>query len=171
MDLYAENVTLRTARLILRPIQLSDEAVMVREIGDIAISGWLATVPHPYTVQDFRLFATEIAVPGQTFAIEDAEGVAGVIGLEPDVLGYWLAARVHGRGYATEAARCLLDLHFSRSEDSVESGYFVGNTRSGRVLEKLGFIQTGQDLKHCLAMGVDRPHITMVLTPLAFARA
>ena len=171
MDLHAENLTLRTARLTLRPIQLSDAAVMVREIGDIAISGWLATVPHPYTFEDFRLFATEIAVPGETFAIEDADGVVGMIGLEPDVLGYWLASRVHGRGYATEAARCLLEFHFSRSEETVESGYFVGNARSARVLEKLGFIQTGQDLKHCLAMGVDRPHITMMLTPQAFARA
>lgn len=162
---------LRSARLLLRPIQLSDEAVMVREIGDIAISGWLATVPHPYTPADFRLFATELAVPGETFAIEDADGVAGVIGLEPDVLGYWLASRVHGRGYATEAARCLLAMHFSQSEESVESGYFVGNNRSARVLEKLGFVQTGQDLKHCLALGLDRQHFTMMLTPQAFARA
>jgi RimJ/RimL family protein N-acetyltransferase len=171
MDLHAENMILRTARLTLRPIQLSDEAVMVREINDIAISGWLATVPHPYTAQDFRLFATEIAVPGETFAIEDAEGVVGVIGLESHILGYWLAARAHGKGYATEAARCLLHDHFSRSEETVESGYFVGNTRSGRVLEKLGFTQTGQDMKHCLAMGVDRPHRIMMLTPQAFARA
>ena len=62
MDLQPaeRGVILRSARLLLRPIQLSDEAVMVREIGDIAISGWLATVPHPYTPADFRLFATEL---------------------------------------------------------------------------------------------------------------
>jgi RimJ/RimL family protein N-acetyltransferase len=171
MDLHAENLTLRTERLILRPIRLSDEAVIVRELNDIAVSGWLSVVPYPYLPADFQLFATDIAVTGETFVIEDSDGVAGVIGIEPDTLGYWLAAGVHGRGYATEAARRVLDFHFDGSEKPIKSGYFVGNTRSARVLEKLGFVQTGQGLKYCRALDVDRAHIDMLLTPQAFARA
>lgn len=171
MDLHAENLVLRTQRLLLRPVQLSDEAVMVRELNDIAVSGWLATVPHPYTAADFQLFATELAVAGETFVIEDANGVAGVIGLEHDTLGYWLAVGVHGRGYATEAARGVLAHQFARSDTSVESGYFLGNTRSARVLEKLGFTQTGLGLKHCTAVNQDRPHAEMVLTAGAFLRS
>ena len=162
---------LRSARLLLRPVQLSDEAVMVRELNDIAVTGWLARVPHPYTAADFQVFATELAVAGETFVIEDANGVAGAIGLEPDILGYWLAVGVHGRGYATEAARCVLEDHFARSDTSIESGYFIGNTRSARVLDKLGFVQTGLGLRHCAALNQDRPHADLVVTPAAFGRS
>jgi RimJ/RimL family protein N-acetyltransferase len=171
MDLFAENVTLRTARLTLRPVLLSDEAVIVREIGDIAVSRWLSRVPHPYAPADFHAFATDYATPGETFVIVDDSGPVGCIGLEPNILGYWLATGVHGRGYATEASRALLDRHFSQSDQPIFSGYFEGNSPSARVLEKLGFVETGRDMKLCQALGGDRPHVNLVLTPQVFNRA
>ena len=65
---------LRTARLTLRPVAAADEAAVVAHLNDLAISGWLARVPVPYTAADFHQFATEIAYPGETFTIEDAQG-------------------------------------------------------------------------------------------------
>lgn len=171
MDLHAENVTLKTARLILRPVALSDEGPIVSAISDIAVAGWLATVPHPYTAADFRSFVTEIAVPGETFVIEDAAGVAGVVGIEGGELGYWLVPHAQGMGYATEAARAALQWYFSRTAESMLSGYFIGNDRSARVLAKLGFTQIGLGVRHCAALDQDRPHADMVLTPGAFGRS
>lgn len=162
---------LTTARLTLRPVTLSDEAQIVPAIGDIAVSCWLATVPHPYSSADFRYFVTEIAVPGETFVIEDASGVAGVVGIRGGELGYWLAPRAQGAGYATEAARAALQWYFSQTTESMLSGYFIGNTRSARVLEKLGFTQIGLGLKHCTALNQDRPHADLVLTQLEFGRS
>ncbi|MDP3194615.1 hypothetical protein [Tabrizicola sp.] len=55
----------QTARLALRPVAASDEAAVLDGIDDLAVSGWLAVVPHPYTAADFRHFLTKIAVPGE----------------------------------------------------------------------------------------------------------
>lgn len=154
----------RTARLTLRPVVASDEAAVVSAIDDIAVSGWLAVVPHPYLAADFRHFLTDIAVPGETFIIEDSAGFAGIISLVGGELGYWLPPRAQGLGYATEAGRCLVAAHFGTSNEPLASGYFAGNTRSANVLGKLGFVETGRDLKRCVARNADLPHINVRLT-------
>lgn len=158
----------QTARLALRPVAAEDEAAVVATINDLDISGWLSTVPYPYAVEDFQFFLSDIASPGETFVIEDALGLAGVVGLEDGELGYWLAARAHGKGYATEACRALLAAHFATSGEAFVAGYFEGNVRSARVLEKLGFIETGRRPRQCWALGTDRPHVDLLLTREAF---
>ena len=159
---------LQTARLKLRPVAAGDQAAIVSGIGDLAVSRWLSQVPHPYMAADFHEFATEIAYPGETFAIEDATGFVGVVGAGFE-LGYWFIPQAHGRGYATEAALAVLTMQFAHDESTVTSGYFVGNDRSARVLAKLGFVETGRRLLHCRALGEARPHVDMLLTPAAFA--
>jgi RimJ/RimL family protein N-acetyltransferase len=159
---------LQTARLMLRPIAGHDESAVVAALNDIAVSGWLQPVPYPYFPTDFQQFQTEYAVPGETYAIDDAQGFVGIIGIEDRTLGYWLAPRNHGKGYATEAARAVLAEHLAQDSNDILSGYFEGNTRSANVLRKLGFAETGRDTRHCLALGLDRPHVTMRLTRAAF---
>lgn len=161
---------LRTARLSLRPVAASDEAAIVGGINDLAISSWLSRVPYPYTPADFAEFHRDIAYPGETFIIEDAAGFAGVIGAGFE-LGYWLVPRAHGLGYATEAARAVLDMQFAHDESTVVAGYFEGNARSARVLAKLGFVETGRKLNHCRALGQDRPHVDLMLCREAYAAA
>lgn len=158
----------RTARLALRPVAATDEAAVVAALDDIAVSGWLIPVPHPYTPGDFHFFLDEVAAAGEEFVIEDAEGFVGLIGLSDDLLGYWLDPRAHGRGYATEAARCLVAAHFADEGGRLASGYFEGNLRSARVLQKLGFVETGRDRRFCTALGVERAHVNMHLTREAF---
>ncbi|MFC3182371.1 GNAT family N-acetyltransferase [Cypionkella sinensis] len=176
METY-ENLTnrplrphLRTARLTLRPVAAADETAVITHLNDLAISGWLARVPVPYTPADFHEFLTEIAYPGETFTIEDAQGFAGILGAGFE-LGYWLAPRAMGQGYATEAARAVLEMQFAHDESTVAAGYFEGNAASARVLAKLGFVETGRSLKHCRADGQDRPHVDLILTPEAFLAA
>jgi RimJ/RimL family protein N-acetyltransferase len=147
-----------TQRLMLRPVAAGDEAPVIAVLNDIAVSGWLQPVPVPYSPSDFRQFQTEYAVPGLTYSIDDAHGFVGIIGVEDRTLGYWLAPRSHGKGYATEAARAVLAEQLAQDANDILSGYFVGNTRSANVLRKLGFVETGRDTKHCRALGIDRPH-------------
>jgi RimJ/RimL family protein N-acetyltransferase len=158
----------RTERLTLRPLATSDEAAVLVGVGDLAVSGWLIPVPHPYTSKDFHHFLKEVAAAGEDFVIEDAEGFVGLIGLSDNLIGYWLDPRAHGRGYATEAARCLVAAHFAGGGGTLASGYFEGNVRSARVLTKLGFVETGRDRRFCTALGVERPHVVMLLTREAF---
>jgi RimJ/RimL family protein N-acetyltransferase len=162
---------LKTARLRLRPVAPEDEGAVVAALNDIAVSGWLAVVPYPYTTADFHQFQQEYAVPGDTYAVEDAQGLAGIVGVENRTLGYWFAPRAHGLGYATEAARLALAEHFADSADDIASGYFEGNARSANVLGKLGFVETGRDMKFCRALNKDRLHVTMGLTSTAFVAA
>jgi RimJ/RimL family protein N-acetyltransferase len=172
MDLCAEvvrvsdmtRVELATARLILRPVSPKDEGEVVACLNDLTVTGWLAVVPHPYTAADFRDFQSSYAVPGDTFSVHDADGLAGIVGVEDRTLGYWFAPSVQGRGYATEAARAALAEHFAADPAPIASGYFDGNARSANVLRKLGFVETGRRQKFCRALGHDRPHVDMHLT-------
>jgi RimJ/RimL family protein N-acetyltransferase len=159
---------LHTARLKLRPVAASDEAVVVTCLNDLAVTGWLAVVPHPYFPADFQHFQTQNAVPGETFAVDDTEGFAGILGVEDRTLGYWFAPRAHGHGYATEAARAALAEHFADNPADIASGYFEGNSRSANVLGKLGFVETGRGMKHCRALACERAHLEMTLKRSAF---
>jgi RimJ/RimL family protein N-acetyltransferase len=159
---------LQTARLTLRPVAANDQAAIVSGIGDLDVSRWLSRVPHPYSAADFVEFATEIAYPGETFAVEDAGGFVGVVGAGFE-LGYWFIPQAHGRGYATEAALAVLQMQFAHDDSTVTSGCFVGNDRSARVLAKLGFVETGRRMQACRALGEARAHVDLLLTPAAFA--
>lgn len=159
MDLHAQDGALTpviaTARLTLRPVVAADAAAIMAGVGDWDVAKWLAVVPHPYGAEDAREFIEEI-VPrsGPVWAIDDG-ALAGVISLGAE-LGYWLARDRWGRGYMTEAARAVVDWHFGRAgAGDVVSGYFDGNDRSGAVLCKLGFVETGTEKKGCLARGED----------------
>ncbi|MGL4311264.1 MAG: GNAT family N-acetyltransferase [Paracoccaceae bacterium] len=162
---------LRTARLVLRPVAPEDEGAVVAALNDLDVSGWLSVVPYPYASADFQNFQSRYAVPGQTFAVDDANGFVGIIGVEDRTLGYWFVPAKHGKGYATEAARAVLAAHFAENPADIASGYFEGNARSANVLRKLGFLETGRGMKYCRALGHDRPHVDMALTREAFAAA
>lgn len=155
---------MKTARLLLRPVAPEDEGPVIAALNDLAVAGWLAVVPYPYAPADFQEFQTGYAVPGHTFVACDAQGFVGICGVEDRKLGYWFAPHGQGLGYATEAARALLAEHLAQDPTDISSGYFEGNARSANVLRKLGFVETGRNLKPCRALGIDRPHVDMALS-------
>jgi RimJ/RimL family protein N-acetyltransferase len=57
---------------------------------------------------------------------------------EPEI-AYELFRRAHGRGYATEAARAVLEAAIATGRKRLWSTVGSWNTPSSRVLEKLGF--------------------------------
>jgi len=57
---------------------------------------------------------------------------------EPEI-AYELFRRVHGHGYATEAARAVLDAAVGTGRTRLWSTVRIWNVSSFRVLEKLGF--------------------------------
>ena len=161
---------IRTARLMLRPMDLSDAARVALLVGDFAVSRMLAVVPHPYTVADAEGWIGRHAAWAETgddfpFAIVAGEdGLVGCVGLarraeETYELGYWLGVPYWGRGYASEAGRAALDWATeARGVTRFSSAHFVDNPASGRVLEKLGFAYTGVVEDHpCLARGHAMP--------------
>ena len=73
----------------------------------------------------------------------DAIGYAGLIvgrsSVDEPEIAYELLRRAHGHGYATEAARAVLDAAFATGRRRVWATARSWNTASFHVLDKLGF--------------------------------
>lgn len=77
-------------------------------------------------------------------------------------IGYWLTPTVWGQGYATEAAGAfkqhLVDRFGARR---LTADYLADNPASGRVLRKLGFVETGRGEHFCLGRDAMVPGVSM----------
>ena len=70
-------------------------------------------------------------------------------------IGYAFAEDSHGKGYATEAVRALVDEAFlHRKAERIFGNAFVGNQASRRVMEKVGFVCEGTMRRAVLKRGV-----------------
>ncbi|MFD3809342.1 GNAT family N-acetyltransferase [Streptomyces sp. NPDC058619] len=137
---------LETERLILRPWAESDAAefrALLSERGN----GTTPTAERTRTVIAELLTATATTgialLPIQRRDAGDFIGYCGLIigrsTLEEPEIAYELFRHAHGRGYATEAARAVLDAAVATGRTRLWSTVGAWNTPSLRVLEKLGF--------------------------------
>ena len=142
---------LETPRLLLRPWREDDAESLYTYARDPAVglpAGWL---PHESVENSREIIRAVLSAP-ETYAVclkSDGRPI-GCVGLhrndiaEDDdeyELGYWLGRPFWGQGLIPEASRELLrhafeDLHMNR----VWCGHYEGNTKSRRVMEKLGFV-------------------------------
>lgn len=166
----AGRALIETARLRLRPLAAQDEAAVLTALSDFEVVRWLARVPWPYGPDDFADFLRRTR-PGTDWAIEEVTGLIGMISAG-DELGYWFARPAWGQGYATEACRAVIAEHFAGSgAASLQSGHYSDNTRSARVLAKLGFVYTAPRRVMAVALGQKVESLGMVLTRAAFVAA
>ena len=122
-----------TERLILRPWQESDAESLYKyardpEIGPIA--GW---PPHTSVEDSLNVIRTVFSAP-ETYAV-----VLKMQAGEAEI-GYWIGRPFWGQGLIPEAVRrlqqrCFEELGFT----AVWCGYYDGNTKSRRVMDKCGF--------------------------------
>ncbi len=143
-----------TPRLAVRRLEAQDAPALARLIDDPDIARMTTRIPHPYGLEDAESFIGRVREGGaKVFAIQPHDGpLAGVIGFQSDEatpeMGYWLGRPYWGRGYATEAGRGLVNWAQQRwGKRALRSGHFQDNPASGRVLDKLGFLYTGEVLK------------------------
>lgn len=142
-----------TERLLLRPAWPEDADAVWRGIADEGVVRNLARAPWPYSVKDAREFVArgqDPRLPNFLMTLPGVDGaqVIGSIGFgetETGVeLGYWIARRHWGQGYATEAGLGVIEIARLLGYGTLEAGHFVDNPASGRVLRKLGFRPTGK---------------------------
>ena len=148
-----EQPTLRTARLVLRPLTLAD-APRVQELAgarEVALNTLL--IPHPYPDGAAEEWIAEREAKFEegnvTFAIDDGE-LVGVMGLhikrddDTAEIGYWIGVPYWGRGYASEAGAEVIRYGFEVQKlNKIYAAYFARNPASGRVLRKLGMKHEG----------------------------
>jgi RimJ/RimL family protein N-acetyltransferase len=157
---------LQTARLILRPPRREDAKAVAALANDIRIAQNTLLIPYPYGLSDAHEWlraingnegdATYLATLGGSVII----GACGVTVRTTGKLelGYWIGTHFWGQGYATEAARAVIDHAFSALGcEELYSGARISNPASRRVLEKCGFQWTGVGLYRIRSIASSAP--------------
>jgi RimJ/RimL family protein N-acetyltransferase len=179
---------LETARLALRAARLEDAKRVAALVNDRRIAENTARIPHPYTVDDAtEWIRAALSQSATSYVITMAAEIIGACGLdmppspplsptrpspvrgggsgrvagevrEGAELGYWIGVPFWGCGYATEAARCLIDHAFGGlGYEVLTASARVSNPASRRVLEKCGFQWTGVGLCRIRAISSSVP--------------
>ena len=148
-----KEVVLRTARLTLRPFEVTDVDDVYGYASDPQVARF-RPLPDPYTRDDAvdfvnRQMRTDWSTSPE-FAVVYGPRVIGGISLlvnaehETAELGYLLGRRWWGRGLATEAARAAVGWGFRQfSLHRIYARAHVSNRRSWRVMERLGLTREG----------------------------
>jgi RimJ/RimL family protein N-acetyltransferase len=165
-DTFHEGSTpvLETERLCLRAPRLGDAKQITALVNDRRISENTSRIPHPYAIADAKEWiAAANKMDGElSLVITMAGEVIGACGFHdrdglPEI-GYWLGVSFWGNGYATEAARAVIDHAFTdRGHKVLTSAARVSNPASRRVLEKCGFQWTGVGLYRIRAINSSAP--------------
>jgi RimJ/RimL family protein N-acetyltransferase len=144
---------LETDRLILRPWCEEDAEALFTYASDPEVGPPAGWPPHT-SVENSREIIKNVLCAPETYAVcRKDNNPIGSIGLKLNgstdmtnrddecELGYWIGKPFWGQGLIPEAAYRLLrhafeDLGMAR----IWCGYYDGNTKSRRVMDKLGFV-------------------------------
>lgn len=158
--------SLRTTRLLLRPLQLSDAPDLQRLAGDKLVAAG-TFLPHPYKnglAEQWIADQEQACEAGAaaSFAITLVENATFIGSIGLDIvqshrharLSYWLGLPYWNQGYATEAVRVVLRYGFLQLNlHRIYSPHFQGNAASGRVLRKAGMTYEGRMREHYVRFG------------------
>jgi RimJ/RimL family protein N-acetyltransferase len=158
-----ETMFARTERLLLRPSWPEDAGELHQAIADEGIVRNLASAPWPYTAADAAHFAMQehdrlypaFLLMLRTHGAPHLIGSCGIGNYDGSAeLGYWIARPYWGLGFATEAARAVVNIAKAIGHKKLIASHFTDNPGSGNVLRKLGFQKTGKTaLRHSNGRG------------------
>lgn len=145
---------IETARLLLRPITMSDAAAHNRCMKDWEIvRNFAKAFPHPYADDGSVKFIDHILSQDKiiywVIALKDRpDELIGSIELRPHAetsqRAFWLAREYHNQGYMTEAAFAVNDYWFDvLGKETLHIENALGNTASRRIKEKTGAVFMG----------------------------
>ena len=169
-------MTFETDRLILRPWSESDAEDLYQYAKDPEV-GPLAGWPPHTSVENSREIIRAVLSAPEIYAVcrkEDGRTI-GSVGLhhndlaekeEEYELGYWIGKPFWGQGLIPEASREILRHAFEDlGAQIIWCKHYDGNTRSRRVMEKLGFVyhHTTEGFE-VWQMGVIRTSLVMWMT-------
>lgn len=169
---------METERILLRPWRDSDAEALFKYASDPEVGPRAGWPPHKNVEESLGIirtvFGTETMWAVELKETSEAIGCVGYLPASASNLkiendqcevGYWIAKPYWGEGICTEAMRLVVDYCFHVKGFTVLWGdYFPENPASGRVMEKCGFVDTGEETV-CpnLSVGADRPVRVMKL--------
>jgi RimJ/RimL family protein N-acetyltransferase len=167
---------IETERLALRALRGTHAAAMAELANDPDVALMTGRIPYPYGLADATAFiqlaadgwlsGTEIALAVERRADEVFLGCVSLSFHGPVAeLGYWIGRPFWRQGFATEAARALVDYAFeTMTVETVTAACRVINESSRRVIEKCGLRYVTSGLAAAPARGgalpVDRFRLT-----------
>lgn len=163
---------LKTERLVLRPCEFADVDDILAYAADEEWGRYLSTTPQPYRREDAVQFVARQALMDRSVHPAWAvvfEGVAvGGINIRfyyehvVAEMGWSIHRRLWNRGFATEAARAIVDAAFGAYPQLRRIGARADarNVASHRVMEKLGMRNEGTLRQARVARGecIDEMH-------------
>ncbi len=164
---------IRTERLRWRLPRADDFGAFLSLVSDYEVVKWTASWPHPPDPELVRR-RCEPVPPEQGFAglIWHEGACIGAMGIVEAEIGFALARAHWGRGFASEMAAAMIARAFQRYDwPQIAAGVFAGNAASMRVLEKRGFVETGQGTHANAAQGATLPITRYALTRAAWLAA
>ena len=159
--------TLHTARLRLRPFTSADADALFALHSSASVLRYWDAPPWSERARAVQFIAacrrmadegTGARLAMDRVSDETFLGWCSLTRWNPDhrsaSLGYCLDEAAWGRGYATEAARALLQWAFDTLDvNRVQAETDTRNVASARVLEKLGFVREGTLREDCVVNG------------------
>ncbi len=149
---------METSRILLRPWRESDAETLFKYASDPDVGPRAGWPPHQSVEESLEIIRT-VFHNDTTWAIElktTGEPV-GCMGFMPKfemklpahegdaLIGYWVGKPYWNQGICTEALQLMLThIRQTKAAFSLVSSHFVDNPASGRVMEKCGFIATGE---------------------------
>ena len=138
-----------TSRLRLRPARPEDLNAIHAVLSHREAMRWWSTPPHD-DIEQSRAWLdgmiANTAAGAADFVVEHEGRVIGKAGCwkAPDV-GYILHPEVWGRGFASEALSAVIDHVFVATDlGTLNADVDPNNAASIRLLERLGFVRTGE---------------------------
>lgn len=147
---------LESERLSLRILTLEDAGWIAQGTTNRKVTDMTGGIPYPNPAlgAELRVLTCRAAEANRGDRVRaiirkaDRAGM-GMIGLHPRKdgaweFGYWLGEPYWSQGYASEAAQLLLNAADLAGIAPIVAGHYADNPASGRVLEKCGFVYTGE---------------------------
>ena len=161
---------METERILLRRWQDSDAETLFKYASDPDVGPRAGWPPHKSVEESLEIIRTVFNAEGMWAVIlKESNEAIGCVGYLPSSASNLKIAEDHAEvGYwiiCTEALQMVIDYCFNEKGFTTLWGdYFPSNPASGRVMEKCGFVDTGEEtLCPNLEVGSDCPVKVMKL--------
>lgn len=167
-DTIINQPVIETERLILRPLQRSDQGLMDRYAADERVARMTRTIPHPLPPGASEALIQRARADDRAEDVWVMDGspygqaeLMGLIGLErmdreQSEIGYWVAPAFWNTGFASEAVKALVEAN-PQGNHTMFASVFQDNPASARVLTNTGFEYLGDAEAFSVARGAPVP--------------
>jgi ribosomal-protein-alanine N-acetyltransferase len=180
----SDKVVIETDRLVLRPARHGDEPAMAAFYSDnrehlqpfsptfdeelFSIKGWReridATISEYRSGRGLRLVLFPSDQPHRAIGVANFTSITSFPSFMCN-LGYSIAAEEEGKGLMAEGLQGAISYVFTElGLHRIEANYMPRNSRSAKVLEKLGFVIEGHAKAYLLIDGRWEDHVRTSLT-------